>query len=218
MQEVYLRSKECPSDYPGIYNSITGMVFLGTPHHGADMSLGEIYETIRKQCLQIENGLLKTIDHDNTVLVDTVTNFTREVKLRIAGPEIFCFFEERATAIGRIANLKDHPRVFVVNEFSGSLPGYEKLGLTVDHFNMNKFGSSDDNHYVSVVEEIQKMANKSEDLMKQRRAATQGMFSMSMRPAAKRHRTKKGTNYRSYLLQVTHRAIKASRLTPKPIN
>lgn len=188
MQQVYLQSKEFPSDYPGIYNSITGMVFLGTPHYGSDMlgNLGDIYETIRKQCLQIETGLLKTIDHDNTVLVDIVANFTREVKLRIAGPEIFCFFEERATALGRIANLKDHPLVFVVNESSGSLPGYEKLGLTVDHFNMNKFGSSEDNHYVSVVEVMQKMREKSEDLMKQRRAATHGTFLMSTRPATKK--------------------------------
>lgn len=188
MQQVYLQSKESPSDYPGIYNSITGMVFLGTPHYGSDMfvSLAALYETIRKQCLQIETGLLKTIDHDNTVLVDIVANFTREVKLRIASPEIFCFFEERATAIGRIANLKDHPQVFVVNESSGCLPGYERLGLTVDHFNMNKFGSSEDNHYVSVVEVMQKMREKSEDLMKQRRAASHGMSAMSIRPATKK--------------------------------
>jgi hypothetical protein len=180
MQQVYLQSQRLPSDYPGIYDSITGMIFLGTPHYGADMSLGQIYETIRKESLQIEDGLLKTVEHDNTVLVDTVADFTREVKLRTAGPEIFCFFEERATPIGRIANLKDHPRVFMVNESSGSLPGYEKLGLTTDHFNINKFESNEDNHYASVVEELHKMGEKSEGLMKQRRAATHGTFSTSI--------------------------------------
>ncbi|KAK7705553.1 hypothetical protein SLS64_007920 [Diaporthe eres] len=37
---------------------------------------------------------------------------------------------------------------------------------------MNKFGSDKDNHYISVVEELKKMKEKSEDLMRQRRAAS----------------------------------------------
>lgn len=193
MQQVYLQSQLLPRDYPGIYDSITGMIFLGTPHYGSDISsmatgmgsLAEIYETIRKNSLQIQDGLLKTIDHDNTVLVDTVADFTREIKLRAAGPEIFCFFEECSTAIGNIVSLKDHPQVFMVSESSGCLPGYERVGLTTDHFNINKFGGNDDGNYKLVVEELQKMGEKSEELMKQRRAEAHGMFPTSVRPAQK---------------------------------
>lgn len=190
LQQVYLQSQRRLIDYPGIYNSITGMIFLGTPHYGADMSLGEIYETIRKESLQIEDGLLKTIEHDNTVLVDTVADFTREIKLRTAAPEIFCFFEERTTPIGRLANLKNHPRVFVVNESSGTLPGYEKLGLTVDHFNMNKFDSGKNNHYASIVEVMQTMAEKSEHLMEQRIAARRDTSPASSDPEAQKAKKK----------------------------
>lgn len=201
MQQVYLQSQRLLIDYPGIYNSITGMVFLGTPHHGADMSLSEIYETIRKESLQIEDGLLKTIEHDNTVLVDTVADFTREIKLRTAAPEIFCFFEERTTPIGRMANLKTHPRVLVVNESSGTLPGFQKLGLTVDHFNMNKFDSSENNHYASIVEVMQTMAESSEDLMEQRIAARHDTSSESTDPATKKAKKK--------IKQITYSAIVA---------
>ncbi|KAL1845796.1 hypothetical protein Daus18300_014441 [Diaporthe australafricana] len=186
MQQVYLQSQRLPSDYPGIYDSITGMIFLGTPHYGSDISgmatgtvasLADIYETIRKQSLQIDDSLLRTVDHDNTVLVDTVADFTREIKLRVAGPEIFCFFEERPTAIGRIVSLKDRAKVFMVSESSGTLPGYRKLGLTTDHFNINKFESHEDSHYISVAEELEKMKHESEVLMKQRRAAAHGNVS-----------------------------------------
>lgn len=182
MQQVYLRSQRNTSDYPGTYDSITGMIFLGTPHQGSSSSiatmgsLADIYEMIRQQNFQTEDNLLKTVAQDNETLVDTVADFTREIKQRTAGPEIFCFFEERSTPVFRIVGLKDRPLEFVVNETSGCLTGYGRLGLSTNHFNINKFGSDKDNNYISVVEELQKMAEKTEDLMKQRRGATHGAF------------------------------------------
>lgn len=172
MQQTYLTSRMHPTDYPGIYDSITGMIFLGTPHQGSGISdmgtVGKIYDLISQQRLQIEDGLLQTIAQDNTILVDTVADFTRDVKQRTAPPELFCFYERRSTPVGLIARLKDHPKEFVVNESSGSLPGYEKRGLALDHFSINKFGSNDDYHYISVVDEMVKMGEKAKDLMRKR--------------------------------------------------
>ncbi|KAG8165995.1 hypothetical protein KVR01_004547 [Diaporthe batatas] len=181
MQQMYLQSRRRSSEYPSIYDSITGMVFLGTPHYGSSISnmasLGDIYETIRQQNLQTDDSLLKTIAHDNTVLVETVDDFVVDVKQQAPGPEIFCFFEKRPTQIGVIANLDDKLPEFVVNESSACLVGYRRVGLTTDHFNMNKFSSNKNDNYKKVVRELKKMGEKSEDLMKQRRAAMHGSIS-----------------------------------------
>lgn len=182
MQQAYLTSHRLASDYPGIYNSITGMIFLGTPFQGSCLSnmgtggentgtVGEIYQVIRQQNLKIEDGLLQTIAHDNTILVDTVADFTREIQKRTAPPGLFCFFERRSTPIGKIANLKDRPMEFAVNESSGTLPGYGKLGLALDHFNMNKFGSNKDNHYISIIEELLHLTENTKDIMRKRAEA-----------------------------------------------
>lgn len=172
MQQTYLTSHLHVRDYPGIYDSITGMIFLGTPHQGSGISemgtVGKIYEVISQQRLQIEGGLLQTIAHDNTILVDTVADFTREVKQRVGPPELFCFFERRSTSVGIIAGLKDYPKEFVVDESSGTLPGYEKRGLQLDHFTMNKFSSNEDYHYIAVVGELVKMVEKAKDIMRER--------------------------------------------------
>lgn len=158
MQQPYLDSHRFASDYAEIYDAITGIIFLGTPHEG------EIYEAIRKQTSQVEDGLLQTLAHDNTVIVDTVADFIRMVKQRTAPPEIFCFFERRSTDIGLILGLKD-PKVYVVNESSGTLPGYEKTGLALDHFSMDKFSGNEDYHCIAVVDELVKMTDRTKYIM-----------------------------------------------------
>ncbi len=42
----------------------------------------------------------------------------------------------------------------VVDEHSGSLDGYSKLGLASDHFRLNKFADAGDGNYRVVYEEV----------------------------------------------------------------
>ncbi|KAG6359754.1 hypothetical protein INS49_010806 [Diaporthe citri] len=176
MQQAYLTSKRHASAYPGIYDAITGIIFLGTPFQGSNIAhistLRENYRVISQQNLQFKDDLLQTLERGNEILVDTVADFTREVKLRTAPPEIFCFYERRPTNMALILGLKDITKEFVADESSSTLPGYERRGLALDHFSMNKFYNNEDYHYISVVDELVKMAGKTRDIMRKRGKAS----------------------------------------------
>ncbi|KAI1662004.1 hypothetical protein F4813DRAFT_343179 [Daldinia decipiens] len=163
VQEAYNTAALHHQDHPGIADSIVGMIFLGTPHHGVPDSSalgtqGQIYKAIIEAKVQVQYGLMGTIAQDNDILVNTVHNFTRIVELRRDNaPKLCCFYEQKGSHIGRVIGLDNHPLEFVVGEMSGTLDGHGKEPLPLDHFQMNKFQGSDDDNYRSVLREILKM-------------------------------------------------------------
>ncbi|KAK2606568.1 hypothetical protein N8I77_005309 [Diaporthe amygdali] len=174
LEQAYLSAKTLAADHPGIYDSVTGILFFGTPHRGSDMahspSLEDLYKLIACQKLEVQDDLLKTITQDNSMLFDTVHDFTRDLGTRSPSPKLFCFFEERKTAVGRIAGLENTPRELMVNEASGSLHGHEKTGWIVDHFEMNIFEDEEDKYFRNVADQIHNIMDVTGDIMKQRGA------------------------------------------------
>lgn len=182
IEHAYMRSKLVAEDYPGIYDSITGIIFMGTPHSGTDMvqgkTLAEVFKLIIASTestqatsfkVQIEDGLLKSVAQDNASLVNAVNDFTRDVKLRKdLAPEIFCFFEQRATPVGRLVGLENTPAEFMVSQRSGCLFGFRNRGMKKDHFQLNKFENAEDKFYQILVVEVRKMVKASGDIMKLR--------------------------------------------------
>ncbi|KAI1087795.1 hypothetical protein F5B19DRAFT_474093 [Rostrohypoxylon terebratum] len=162
-QEVYNRARMHHQDYPSIADSIVGMIFLGTPHHGIPDNCsfgtqGQIYKAVMEANVHVECGLIETIAQDNEILVNTVHNFTRIVELRREdAPKLCCFYEQKASRVGRLVGLDSHPLEFVVGQMSGTLDGHGKEPLPLDHFQMNKFQGSNDDNYRSVLREILKM-------------------------------------------------------------
>lgn len=100
-------------------NSLAGMVFLGTPHHGVQNSSafttqGKIYQIIAQSEVQVVNDALHTMAQDNEKLVDIVHNFTRSINnQRENKPILFCFSESKSTPIGYIVGIKDMEKVRV---------------------------------------------------------------------------------------------------------
>ena len=92
-------------------------MFLGTPHRGVASSSslqtqGQIYQAIARAGLQIQDNVLHTMAQDNETLVQTVDDFTHRIKKEgAARPELFCFFELKATKVGLVAGMEDLPRV-----------------------------------------------------------------------------------------------------------
>ncbi|KAI1780338.1 hypothetical protein F4818DRAFT_435546 [Hypoxylon cercidicola] len=162
-QEVYNQAIMHPGDHPGIADSIVGIVFLSTPHHGIPESSGfstqgEIYRAIIDAEVPVQYGLMNTIAQDNEILVNVVHDFTRTVKtMQAHGPTLFCFYEQKECDVGRVIGLNDQPREFLVTEMSGTLSGHDKEALPLDHFQMNKFEDCNDDNYNSVRREIVKM-------------------------------------------------------------
>ncbi|KAK7423679.1 hypothetical protein QQX98_000869 [Neonectria punicea] len=164
IQQAYTMAALHTADCPNICDSITGMVFLGTPHQGitdnsALSTQGKIYSAIVQAKVQIQDNALQTMAQNHEMLVNTVHNFTRKVNTSKPPPKLYCFFEQKKSKVGRLVGLDTSPE-FVVNEASGSLSGHSKQGLPLNHFHMNKFEDSDDNNYQCVSYQIVKMVKE----------------------------------------------------------
>ncbi|KAL3295109.1 nb-arc domain-containing protein [Colletotrichum asianum] len=161
VQSAYNKSCMQPGDFPGVSQSMRGMVFLGTPHsgvnEGSSMSRqGEIYAAIVASKMEIQDNVLQSIMRDNDVLESTRAEFTRKVSTSKPPPKIFCFFELRPTNLGAIVGAQ-LPKEFLVGESSATLSGHERQGLAVDHFYINKFEDKFDNHYRNVAYQLLRM-------------------------------------------------------------
>ncbi|ROV88121.1 hypothetical protein VMCG_10440 [Cytospora schulzeri] len=170
MQKAYALSKLNSHDFPGIYKSITGMLFLGTPFQGsvALQSQGKLFDIIVRTQHHVQENIIHTLAYNNDELVATVFNFTRDINIRrSAAPELFCFYEQRATNVGAIVGMETTPE-FVVDETSGTLSCAQKQGMPLDHFRMNKFEGEQDNNYECVRDQIIDMRDKSAEVLEAR--------------------------------------------------
>ena len=55
-----------------------------------------------------------------------------------------------------------------MGESSGTLNGHRKFGLSLDHFEMNKFADNQDDHYLHVSNQIKDMVDGSRDIIESR--------------------------------------------------
>ncbi|RYP44909.1 hypothetical protein DL768_008685 [Monosporascus sp. mg162] len=156
IQKAYTHATLHKDDHLDISDSVTGMLFLGTPHHGVKensqlQTQSQLYQAIAQTNTRVEDNVLKTLAQDNEMLVSVHFDFTRIVgRHGNSAPMIYCFFEQQKTKVGRIGGLENFSPEFVVGESSGTLSGHLKGGLPLDHFTMNKFEDSEDANYASV--------------------------------------------------------------------
>ncbi|KAH7137368.1 hypothetical protein B0J13DRAFT_597107 [Dactylonectria estremocensis] len=165
IQKAYNNAVFHPGDHCNMSESITGMIFMGTPHQGLRDSSelgtnGKIYAYIVESKLQIQDESLKTMAQDSGELLNTVHDFTRRLQTSQSPPQVFCFFEQKQTKVGAIVALQGISE-FMVDQRCGSLDGYRKLGLALNHFNLNKFDCSKNDHYRSVQRQINEMRKAS---------------------------------------------------------
>ncbi|KAK7935971.1 TPR-like protein [Apiospora marii] len=154
-------------DYPGIFDSITGMIFLGT----GPLTLSQVYRTVVAAEVQMQDNVLYSMSQESDVLQETVYNFTRAVgnlQAKDKAPQIFCFYESKPTNVGLVVGRKNMPLEFVATESSSVLPGHKKRMLPLDHFNLNKFENPEDQGYKAVMREIVAMTKASKDILHRR--------------------------------------------------
>ncbi|KIW24812.1 uncharacterized protein PV07_10502 [Cladophialophora immunda] len=150
-------------DWPGVFDTVRGLVFFGTPFRGADgMSQSEIVQAAARKYTaeDIEQEPLHILDPGNELLQDLVDDFQKRVWANMPGARIACFFELQASEIGSIVG-KQRRKAFAVNERSGCLDVSDRVSkrpLARTHFNMNKFGRATEEDYLLVAEVIEQMA------------------------------------------------------------
>ncbi|KAI1453137.1 hypothetical protein F4805DRAFT_387349 [Annulohypoxylon moriforme] len=161
----------------GIFDSVTGMVFLGTPHYGVHENFQrqmweQIHIKTNEENLQVQDNILHSLTSGNDLLAKCVLDFTRTVALeQQRAPRLFCFYEQKPSRIDLIFGLPNIIQEFIVNGSSGILQGHPCECLPLDHFNLNKFKSNADDSYISVCREIMKMVKGSESIMISRKIA-----------------------------------------------
>ncbi|KAI1283273.1 hypothetical protein F5Y07DRAFT_349196 [Xylaria sp. FL0933] len=156
---------------------IAGMMFLGTPFYGIKhdsgmTKLGDIYQAIATSGVHVEDNIWGTIAEENDTLVNAVNDFQGYLLGKSSNsfkPKLFCFYETKASEIGRVAGLDDTKPKILVSELLGTLHGHEKESLYKDHFEINKFIANDDDNYKIVLRELKKMKNNAIELIEARR-------------------------------------------------
>lgn len=100
--KALLTAKLRQSDYPNIFMSVVGCVFLGTPFRGTRSQtkaslLAEMASTVG---LGTNSGLVKLLEEDSETLKDLLDDFVSLAKE--ANMRLFCFFEQHETDMMRL--------------------------------------------------------------------------------------------------------------------
>ncbi|CAN9124810.1 unnamed protein product [Alternaria alternata] len=157
------------SEWPGIFASTTGLIFLGTPFRGAEgMSQVEMLAAAQREYQQdeIQPEVLNILEPGNEFLQEVVDQFGRTRK-QANKAHVACFYELKTSDIGRIVGKSNRTR-FVVSESSGCLDlsdATSKFSLSRTHFDMNKFAEPTDEDFETMSDVVKGMIEASPGLM-----------------------------------------------------
>ncbi|KAI0437652.1 hypothetical protein F4803DRAFT_565895 [Xylaria telfairii] len=134
-----------------ILRSVRGVIFLGTPHHGAGLAVWAerlaMYIGVVKQTNSEIVGVLRT---DSEVLARIQDSFHTMVRARsqesLEAIEITCFYEE-LPLVGVDC---------VVPQHSAIIPGYIPIGIHSNHMDMCRFETADDPGFISIYGELRR--------------------------------------------------------------
>ncbi|KAI0456108.1 hypothetical protein F5B21DRAFT_502584 [Xylaria acuta] len=135
--------------FQSILRSARGIVFLGTPHHGASLAVWaerlSMYIGVVKQT---NSKILGVLREDSEVLARVQDGFHIMIQARsqerLQSIKISCFYEELPLAgVG-----------VVVPQHSAIIPGYISIGIRSNHMGMCRFETADDPGFVSIYGEL----------------------------------------------------------------
>ncbi|SPO02000.1 uncharacterized protein DNG_04673 [Cephalotrichum gorgonifer] len=165
------------NNWPHIYDSTVGLVFLGTPFRGTHASLAQGEILRRAQELFTESPVygenLEVLRPGGESLTDLLDTYLR-IARQSAMPRVACFYEQMASDVGRILGegvTNPIPPVILVNESSGCLDLSERLDkypLARTHFNIQTFGNPNHQGFRHVRGVIRKMADEGPELVSTR--------------------------------------------------
>ncbi|RYP67309.1 hypothetical protein DL771_007327 [Monosporascus sp. 5C6A] len=139
-------SRQRPERYlQNILQSTRGIVFLGTPHHGAGLARwAELLSRSIGVIKQTNTEIVEVLKRESEVLARIQDSFHTMIMARskegLQPIEISCFYEELPLpGVGQ-----------VVPQESAILPGYIPVGIRRNHMDMTKFSSIEDPGFVAV--------------------------------------------------------------------
>ncbi|POR31146.1 Uncharacterized protein TPAR_08652 [Tolypocladium paradoxum] len=141
IKEAYLQGQHDPH-YSDIINAITAIIFMSTPHRGADLA-ETLNRIIQISFVSTPKAYISELAR-NSLTVQQINEQFRHVAPKL---QIVSFYETRPTAIGPTKS-----RIMVVEKDSSVLgyPGEISKGLDADHNTVCKYESRQDPSYISV--------------------------------------------------------------------
>ncbi|KAA6407760.1 MAG: hypothetical protein FRX48_08598 [Lasallia pustulata] len=127
-----------------------GIVFLGTPHHGADLAAwAKFGSTIAKTIKHVSSDIVSVLKPGSEMLARVQDGFHGLLRLRRNEESeiaVTCFFEELPLPlVGKVVEME-----------SAILPGYASYGIHANHMDMTKFDNKDNAGYESVLGELRR--------------------------------------------------------------
>ena len=170
VEKALLTAQLRQNDYPNIFMSVVGCIFLGTPFRGTKSQskatlLAEMAETVG---LGVNSGLLRVLEEGSETLKDLLSDFS--ALARESNMHLFCFFEQHASDMINLIFKGSHPKhkEIIVDEDSAHIDGYRTGALAADHFGLNKFAGPKDGRYISVSGEVKAAVQKAPGILKSR--------------------------------------------------
>jgi hypothetical protein len=102
--QALIDARHDESEWPGIFASTTGLIFLGTPFRGAEgMSQVEMLAAAQREYQQdeIQPEVLKILEPGNEFLQEVVDQFGK-TRRQPNKAQVACFYELKSSNIGRI--------------------------------------------------------------------------------------------------------------------
>jgi hypothetical protein len=123
--QALLNSHQFPADWPGIYSSTIGIVFLGTPFRGAPgLTQSELIQAIDASYQDtIQGEILRILDPNDESLLEIVHLFE---KIRATSPNaarIACFFEQKPCNIRAIVG-KEGKKACLMNAYENAVANF----------------------------------------------------------------------------------------------
>ena len=173
VEQALIKAKLRQNDYPNIYLSVAGCVFLGTPFKGtkSQSKASLLAEMAQAVGLGTNSGLVKLLEEGSETLKELLHDFSMlagEARMRL-----FCFFEQHESDVAKMLSKKapvTH-REIIVDEDSAEILGHDKGALAADHFELNKFTGPKDGRYLAVSGEISAIVQAANGILKSRRNA-----------------------------------------------
>ncbi|KAM7208426.1 sesB-related regulatory, partial [Rhypophila decipiens] len=151
-EDALVTSRQRPEQHlQNILHSTCGIIFLGTPHHGAGLARwAELLSRSIGLVKQTNSNIVEVLRRDSEVLARIQDSFHTMIMARskegLPPIEITCFYEELPLpGVG-----------FVVPKDSAILPGYIPIGIHGNHRDMAKFTGPDDPGFMAVCGELRR--------------------------------------------------------------
>ena len=131
--------------YRSLFSAVRGILFLGTPHRGSNYAGAGRLSARLTSLLGSSTELLEFVDPQSQRLSELNDVFLRSYN----HCDIFCFFEAQPPR-----NTLGLPQPLVVEKSSAIIPGRPHSVLNLNHMELNKFHSQDDQNYQKVRDAI----------------------------------------------------------------